>query len=160
VHPVDMQGTRVDVAHGDHAHAFDMAGRGHPMPPSIKLRCGACRKLIREVSVNHEGGVFVLGGVSPEGRPGELRADGGRTQGVTTTVNGKSRTILRAADCFDASPGGWDSSRRPTHYRFVCRHRNPEVGTLQRHMKATSLMALYVEAICAGESEVWLEQEY
>ena len=76
------------------------------MPPLIKLKCGACGKLVRETLLTADGSVYVVGGVSPEGQPGELAQAGGRI---------KDRKKHRAADCFDASPDGWDSNRPPTH---------------------------------------------
>jgi hypothetical protein len=77
--------------------------------PIIRIRCGACGRQLRRVTLNHSGGLLLLGSLAPD-RSGTT---------MYGTVGGKGHR--EAAHCYDASPDGWNTERPPTQYRFVCK---------------------------------------
>ncbi len=142
-----MEAVRLAVPHGDHVHCYSFGADG-PQPPEIKLRCGVCNRAMRELTLDHSGNACVIGGLTAEGRSGELKPGAGR---MTST---KRR---RAADCFDASPGGWSAGagREPSHYRFVCRHKAGLEPVLRR-VSTADLLTAYLDAVCAGRRSIEL----
>jgi len=136
---------RIAIPHGDHEHRFDFGADG-PWPPEVKVRCSRCRRVVRELSLDHAGSVMIHGEISS--------ALGGGSIQKVDPATGK---VLdrRAADCSDASPHGWNADRPPSHYLFVCRHKS---GTdLSRPVKVETLLARYLDAVCDGTNTTVLD---
>jgi hypothetical protein len=148
--------TRFHLPHGDHEHFFSFGPEG-PLP-ILRLKCGHCDRVIRDLTLDHSGVAHpTRGSISPQGRSGE-QLPGSGTVSQIDPITGK-QLHRRAAECFDASPWGWSPSagREPTHYRFVCRHRSAALPTLARRVSTDELLARYLDAVCAGSSTVTLD---
>ncbi len=129
----------------------------------VAIRCGYCRRLIREADVDPGGAdMCVLGHMTRDGhkppqeyaRQRDMRAP----MAARAVAEGQFfRRVGRGADCFDAS-GGDGFTYPMTRYRFVCRgprHRDGRV--LDRTVRADRLLELCRDALGSpGAGEVVL----
>lgn len=107
--------------------------------PVVPIRCGVCWRQLRRVTLDHDGELLLLGSLTPDGSNSTSYG----------TVNGKGHR--ESGRCYDASPDGWDTERRPARYRFVCK------GKSHRRswpIRAERLRELYSAAAKSGDAVV------
>lgn len=131
----------------------------------VAIRCGYCRRLIREVDVDPGGasmcvvGLLIRDGAPPPDyrREWDLRMAGPPRPSLIAAELG-IRRVGRGADTYDASPGAGIIPLDPTRYRFVCRGRRHRHGqVLDRPVHADRLLELYRDALTTpGPAEVVL----
>ncbi len=133
----------------------------------VAIRCGYCRRLIREVDLDPGGtDVTNLALIGPRTRDGSpppafyAREREVALAGPFVKTSGQRvRRIGQGADFFDASPGeGRLPGFYPTRYRFVCRgprHRDGRV--LDRIVRDERLLAMCRDALgTPGPAEIVL----
>jgi hypothetical protein len=101
----------------------------------VPIRCGYCRREIRSLLL------------TPSAHGSKLVLDSPPVQ-ATSSHDGRAQHIggrgRRSAQVFDISPAGWGPDWVTA--RFVCRHKNRDLPTLDRPVRRTTLEELYARA--------------